>query len=60
MLGRNDSNQCIPGNADKDYMERCKRDIFSDMKLGLDALKACDERLQQLHPDVIYKIRQII
>jgi hypothetical protein len=58
MLGRCDANQCVPSNSGD--AERYKRDIFTDMKIAIDCLRDLDEKLKVLHPDVFYKVRQLI
>jgi hypothetical protein len=45
---------------DKTTEERYKRCIFTDMKIAIDCLKALDDQLKVLHPDIYYKVRQLI
>lgn len=58
MLGRDVMNSPVlndsPGN------ERYKRDLFDDLKIAIDLLKSFDDSLKKLHPEVLYKIRQIM
>lgn len=61
MIGRETSmNQCIPTNTNKEAEERYKRCIFADMKIAIDLLKEFDDKLKVLHPDIIYRVRQLI
>lgn len=60
MIGRDSMNQCVPSNMDKTTEERYKRCIFTDMKIAIDCLKALDDQLKVLHPDIYYKVRQLI
>jgi hypothetical protein len=57
MLGRQE-NQCVP--SDGISSERYKRDIFTDMKIAIDCLKDFNDKLNALHPDIVYKIRALI
>jgi hypothetical protein len=57
MLGRQEQ-MCVPSSgADA---ERYKRDIFVDMKIAIDCLKEFNDKLNTLHPDIVYKIRSLI
>lgn len=56
MLG-NQCNVPMPCGADT---ERYKRDLFTDMKIAIDCLKEFNDKLNTLHPEVIYKIRSLI
>lgn len=61
MIGRETSmNQCIAQSVNKDAEEKYKRCIFADMKIAIDLLKEFDDKLKVLHPDVIYRVRQLI
>jgi hypothetical protein len=60
MIGRDTIGQCAPSNMDKNLEDRYKRCIFTDMKIAIDCLKELDDKLKTLHPDVYYKIVQII
>lgn len=57
MLGRQEMN-CVPSNGGDS--ERYKRDMFEDMKTAIDHLKEFNDKLNTLHPDIIYKIRSLI
>lgn len=59
MIGRQDS-VCYPSNLENDQAELYKRDIYTDMKIAIDCLKEFNDKLKTLHPDVFYKIRQLI
>ena len=56
MLGRQEMN-CVPSNGSD---ERYKRDIFTDLKIAIDCLKEFNDKLNTLHPDIVYKIRSLI
>lgn len=57
MLGRQEMN-CVPSIGGDS--ERYKRDIFVDMKIAIDCLKEFNDKLNTLHPDIVYKIRSLI
>ena len=59
MLGRQE-NICRPLSSDSKVEDLYKRDLFEDLKIGLDCLKEFNNKLLTLHPDVLYKIRQIM
>lgn len=58
MLGRQDV--CVPPNMDEVIKLRYQRDLFNDLKIAIDYLKEFNDKLNNLHPDVCYKIRSII
>lgn len=58
MIGRTPQ-ECLQSTNVADQ-ERYKRNIFDDMKVAIDIIRGCNDALMALHPDVIYKIRQII
>jgi hypothetical protein len=58
MLGRQD-NICLPTYADEATKLKYQRCMFADMKLAIDYLKEFNDKLNQLHPDILYKIKQI-
>jgi len=58
MLGRT-GNDCMAQSVPEDNSAKYKRDIFTDMKIAIDYLKEFNNKLLELHPEVIYKIRQI-
>lgn len=60
MIGRDSISSCVAPSMEKSMEERYKRCIFSDMKLAIDYLKVLDDQLKLLHPDIYYKIRQLI
>lgn len=59
MLGRQELN-CVPSNLDAEIQQKYRRCIFEDMKIAIDHLKKFNDSLRELHPDVHYKIRQLI
>ena len=56
--------ECRPFISDKekreDYEKRLERDIYTDIKFGVDALKAFEDKLNTLHPDVKHKIYRLM
>lgn len=60
MLGRQENACNNPFSSDSKTDNLYKRDLFEDMKIGLDCLKELNNKLLTLHPDVLYKIRQIM
>jgi hypothetical protein len=58
MLGKQEVN-CVQGSSGPDS-ERYKRDLFVDMKIAIDCLKEFNDKLNTLHPEIIYKIRCLI
>lgn len=57
MLGRQQTD-CVP-SIPNEFAERYQRDIFSDMKSAIDFLKEFNDKLNTLHPDCVYKIKQL-
>lgn len=60
-----DQGMCVPAYCDgteeqKAYIARCKRDVFTDMKLAIDALKVFNDALKLLHPVCESKIRCLL
>lgn len=41
-------------------VNRYKRCIFDDMKTAIDLLKVFNDALKELHPEVFYKIKQLL
>lgn len=59
MLGRQE-NVCRPISSDSRLEDLYKRDLYEDLKIGLDCLKELNNKLLTLHPDVFYRIRQLM
>lgn len=59
MLGQTDYVGTDP-SCSKELGERRKRNVWDDLIFATQLLKRFDEELKKLHPDVIYRIRQIM
>jgi len=67
MLGQgNRSNDCMPSSPmvnkedELNRAERYSRCIFQDMQTAIGLMKVFSDQLSSLHPDVIYKIRNLL
>ena len=60
MLGTLIVNRCDSVCAPSGTDERYRRDLYTDMKIAIDAMKEFNEKLNTLHPGVIYKIKNIL
>ena len=61
MLGLNNTFCAVPSPAyEKDLQERYKRSMWDDLIFAVQLLKNFDEELRKLHPDVTYRIRQLM
>jgi hypothetical protein len=61
MLGRS-YNESVQPVSERQLSsdDKYKRDIFEDMIIAMSLLRELDVKLSKLHPDIVYKIRQII
>lgn len=60
MLGRSPEMNHIDATKDAALKKRYQRCIYTDLKEALDYLKEFSERLDNLHPEVLYKIRSMM